>query len=52
LQIGSALGVATTVAVSRSHGYMAAHASANPLVVLTESFQSAFLACAVPAGST
>jgi EmrB/QacA subfamily drug resistance transporter len=52
LQIGSALGVAilTTVAVSRSHDYIAAHAGANPLVVLTEGFRSAFLACAVLAG--
>ena len=49
LQIGSALGVAivTTVAVSRSHDYLAAHTRANPLVVLTEGFQSAFAACAV-----
>jgi EmrB/QacA subfamily drug resistance transporter len=49
LQIGSALGVAivTTVAVSRSHDYLAAHTHANPLVVLTEGFQSAFAACAV-----
>jgi MFS family permease len=52
LQIGSALGVAiaTTVAVSRSHDYIAAHAGANPLVVLTEGYQSAFVACAVLAG--
>jgi len=52
LQIGSALGVAilTTVAVSRSHDYIAAHAGANPLVVLTKGFQSAFVACAVLAG--
>ena len=49
LQIGSALGVAivTTVAVSRSHDYLAAHTHANPLVVLTEGFRSAFAACAV-----
>jgi EmrB/QacA subfamily drug resistance transporter len=49
LQIGSALGVAilTTVAVSRSHDYLAAHAHASPAVVLTEGFQSAFVACAV-----
>jgi EmrB/QacA subfamily drug resistance transporter len=49
LQIGSALGVAivTTVAVSRSHDYSAAHAHASPVVVLTEGFQSAFVACAV-----
>ena len=52
LQIGTALGVAivSTVAVSRSAGYLAAHKSANPLVVLTEGYQSAFVACAVLAG--
>jgi EmrB/QacA subfamily drug resistance transporter len=52
LQIGAALGVAitTTVAVSRSDDYLAANAGANPLVVLNEGFQSAFLACAVLAG--
>jgi hypothetical protein len=52
LQIGGALGVAitTTVAVSRSDDYLAANAGANPLVVLNEGFQSAFLACAVLAG--
>ena len=52
MQIGSALGVAiaTTVAVSRSHDYMATHAGTNPLVVLTEGYQSAFVACAVLAG--
>ena len=52
LQIGTALGVAivTTVAVSRSAGYLAAHPGANPLVVLTEGYQSAFVACAVLAG--
>jgi EmrB/QacA subfamily drug resistance transporter len=52
LQIGAALGVAiaTTVAVSRSEDYVTAHADANPLVVLTEGFQSAFLACVVLAG--
>jgi EmrB/QacA subfamily drug resistance transporter len=52
LQIGSALGVAiaTTVAVSRSHDYIAAHAGTNPLVVLTEGYQSAFVACAALAG--
>src|SRR5215472_8349730 len=44
LQIGAALGVAivSTVAVSRSAGYLAAHNGANPLVVLTEGCQSAF----------
>ena len=52
LQIGGALGVAivTTVAVSRSDDYLAAHEDANPLVVLNEGFQSAFLACVVLAG--
>jgi EmrB/QacA subfamily drug resistance transporter len=52
LQIGAALGVAitTTVAVSRSEDYLAANEGANPLVVLTEGFQSAFLACVVLAG--
>jgi EmrB/QacA subfamily drug resistance transporter len=51
-QIGIALGVAitTTVAVTRSEGYLAAHEGANPLAVLTEGFQSAFLACVVLAG--
>ena len=52
LQIGSALGVAivSTVAVSRSAVYLAAHKGASPLVVLTEGYQSAFVACAVLAG--
>jgi EmrB/QacA subfamily drug resistance transporter len=52
LQIGGALGVAivTTVAVTRSEGYLAANDGANPLVVLNEGFQSAFLACGVLAG--
>jgi predicted MFS family arabinose efflux permease len=52
LQIGSALGVAivSTVAVSRSDDYLAANQGANPLVVLNEGFQSAFLACVVLAG--
>jgi EmrB/QacA subfamily drug resistance transporter len=51
-QIGGALGVAiaTTVAVSRSEDYLAANEGANPLVVLTEGFQSAFVACVVLAG--
>jgi EmrB/QacA subfamily drug resistance transporter len=46
LQIGGALGVAivTTVAVSRSDDFLAANGGANPLVVLNEGFQSAFLA--------
>jgi MFS family permease len=52
LQFGTALGVATvtTVAVSRSAGYLAAHTGANPLAALTEGYQSAFVACAVLAG--
>jgi EmrB/QacA subfamily drug resistance transporter len=52
LQIGTALGVAivSTVAVSRSQDYLAANPGANPLVALTEGYQSAFVACAVLAG--
>jgi EmrB/QacA subfamily drug resistance transporter len=51
-QIGAALGVAiaTTVAVSSSKNYLAAHAGANHLLVLNEGFQSAFLALVVLAG--
>ena len=47
-QIGAALGVAivSTVAISGSADYLAAHRGGNPLVALTEGFQSAFLACA------
>jgi EmrB/QacA subfamily drug resistance transporter len=52
LQIGSALGVAilTTVAITRSHHYLAAHAGANPLVVLNEGYKTAFVALVVLAG--
>jgi dihydrofolate reductase len=52
LQIGGALGVAiaTTVAVSTSEDYLATNRGANPLVVLNEGFQSAFVACVVLAG--
>ena len=52
LQIGAAIGVAiaTTVAITRSEDYLAANEGANPLVVLNEGFQSAFLACVVLAG--
>ncbi|MFZ0189410.1 MAG: MFS transporter [Streptosporangiaceae bacterium] len=52
LQIGTALGVAivSTVAVSRSQDYLAAHKGASPLLALTEGYQSAFVACAVLAG--
>jgi MFS family permease len=51
-QIGAALGVAivTTVAVTRTDDYLAANTGANPLVALTEGFQSAFLAVAILAG--
>ena len=51
-QLGGALGVAivSTVAVSRSENFLAANEGANPLVVLTEGFQSAFVACVVLAG--
>ena len=51
-QIGAALGVAiaTTVAVTSSKDYLAAHVGANHLVVLNEGFRSAFLALAVLAG--
>jgi EmrB/QacA subfamily drug resistance transporter len=46
-QLGGALGVAivSTVAVTSSENYLAANDGANPLVVLTEGFQSAFVAC-------
>ena len=37
----------TTVAVSRTDDYLAAHTDADPLVALTEGFQSAFLAVAI-----
>jgi hypothetical protein len=51
-QIGAALGVAivSTVAVSRTADFRAAHADATPLAALTAGFQSAFLVCAVLAG--
>jgi EmrB/QacA subfamily drug resistance transporter len=51
-QIGGALGVAivTTVAVSRSEDYLAAHDGASPVVALNEGFQSAFLALVVLSG--
>ena len=42
--------ITTTVAVSRSEDYLAANEGANPFVVLTEGFQSAFLAVFVLAG--
>jgi EmrB/QacA subfamily drug resistance transporter len=48
-QIGAAVGVAivSTVAVTRTDDYLAANPGANPLVALTEGFQSAFLAIAI-----
>jgi EmrB/QacA subfamily drug resistance transporter len=51
-QLGGALGVAivSTIAVSRSEDFLESNAGANPLVVLTEGFQSAFVACVVLAG--
>jgi EmrB/QacA subfamily drug resistance transporter len=51
-QLGGALGVAiaSTVAVSSSESFLAANDGASPLVVLTEGFQSAFVACVVMAG--
>ena len=51
-QLGGALGVAivSTVAVSSSADFLAANEGADPLVVLTEGFQSAFVACVVVAG--
>jgi EmrB/QacA subfamily drug resistance transporter len=51
-QTGAAIGTAivATVAVSQTDDYLAANADANPLVALTEGFQSAFLATAVLAG--
>jgi EmrB/QacA subfamily drug resistance transporter len=52
-QIGAAVGVAivTTVSISRTDDYLATNADANPLVALTEGFQSAFLAVAILAGT-
>jgi EmrB/QacA subfamily drug resistance transporter len=51
-QLGGALGVAivSTVAVSRSEDFLAENEGANPLVVLTEGFQSAFVACGILGG--
>jgi EmrB/QacA subfamily drug resistance transporter len=51
-QMGAAIGTAivATVAVSQTDDYLAANAEANPLVALTEGFQSAFVATAVLAG--
>ena len=51
-QMGAAIGTAivATVAVSQTDDYLAANTNANPLVALTEGFQSAFLAAGVLAG--
>jgi predicted MFS family arabinose efflux permease len=51
-QMGAAIGTAivSSVAVSRTDDYLAGSANANPLVALTEGFQSAFLATALLAG--
>jgi EmrB/QacA subfamily drug resistance transporter len=51
-QLGGALGVAivSTIAVSRSESFLAANEGADPLVALTEGFQSAFVGCVVLAG--
>lgn len=51
-QIGAALGVAiaSTVAITRTTDYLTANTGANPLLALTEGFQSAFLACAILSG--
>jgi EmrB/QacA subfamily drug resistance transporter len=51
-QLGGAVGVAvvSTVAVSQSEDFLAANEGANPLLVLTEGFQSAFVACGVLGG--
>ena len=44
------MAIVSTVAVSRSGDYLAAHTGANPLVALTAGYQAAFVACAVLAG--
>lgn len=51
-QIGAAVGTAvvSTVAISRTVDFAAAHPGADPLLALTEGFQSGFVACAVLAG--
>lgn len=52
-QIGAAIGVAiaSTVAITRTTDYLAANPGTDPLVALTEGFQSAFLVVAVLAGT-
>jgi hypothetical protein len=51
-QMGNALGVAmvSSVAFSRTNDVLATDPGTNPLVALTEGFQSGFLACALLAG--
>ena len=51
-QMGAAIGTAVvaTVAVSQTKDYLAADADANPLIALTEGFQSALLSVALLAG--
>jgi MFS family permease len=51
-QMGAAIetAIVATVAVTGTDDYVAANADANPLVALTEGFQSAFLAAAILAG--
>src|SRR5918994_836658 len=51
-QMGAAIGTAivATVALSQTNDLLAANPDANPLVALTEGFQSAFLAAAILAG--
>jgi predicted MFS family arabinose efflux permease len=48
-QLGGALGVAivSTVALTRSEDFLSANGGANHLVVLTEGYRAAFVACAV-----
>ena len=41
------MAIVSTVAVTRSEDFLAANDGANQLVVLTEGFQSAFVACVV-----
>jgi MFS family permease len=51
-QIGAAIGTAivSTVAVSRTDAFLAENGNGEPLLALTEGFQSGFMACIVLAG--
>jgi EmrB/QacA subfamily drug resistance transporter len=51
-QIGAAIGTAivSTVAVSRTDDFLAENGNGDPLLALTEGFQSSFMACIVLAG--